>query len=61
MDLADLVNQFKNVESGCRNFVFQIFYAGVAQLAEYLTCNEGVVGSIPITSSIFISRYSSVW
>ena len=26
-------------------------YAGVAQLAEQLTCNQQVVGSIPITSS----------
>ena len=27
-------------------------YAGVAQLAEQLTCNQQVVGSIPIASSI---------
>ena len=26
-------------------------HAGVAQLAEQLTCNQQVVGSIPITSS----------
>ena len=27
-------------------------YAGMAQLAEQLTCNQQVVGSIPIASSI---------
>ena len=27
--------------------------AGVAQLVEQLTCNQQVVGSIPITSSIY--------
>ncbi len=27
-------------------------YAGVAQLAEQLTCNQQVAGSSPITSSI---------
>ena len=27
-------------------------FAGVAQLAEQLTCNQQVVGSIPIASSI---------
>ena len=30
----------------------QIKYAGVAQLAEQLTCNQQVDGSIPFTSSI---------
>ncbi len=28
-------------------------YAGVAQLAEQLICNQQVVGSIPITSSMY--------
>ena len=28
-------------------------FAGVAQLAEQLTCNQQVVGSIPIASSIY--------
>lgn len=28
------------------------YFAGVAQLAEQLTCNQQVVGSIPIASSI---------
>src|SRR3712207_3643254 len=30
-----------------------MFCAGMAQLAEQLTCNQQVVGSIPIASSIF--------
>ena len=30
-------------------------YAGVAQQAEQLTCNQQVVGSIPIASSIFFN------
>jgi hypothetical protein len=30
--------------------------AGVAQLVERLTCNEDVVGSNPITGSIFINQ-----
>ena len=29
-------------------------YAGVSQLAEGLTCNEDVAGSIPVASSIFL-------
>lgn len=29
-----------------------LFYASIAQQAEHLICNQGVVGSIPITSSI---------
>jgi hypothetical protein len=28
-------------------------YAGVAQLVEHLTCNQGVVGSSPIAGTIF--------
>ena len=31
-------------------------YAGVAQLAEQLICNQQVVGSSPITSSIFLKK-----
>ena len=30
-----------------------IIYAGVAQLVEHLTCNQGVVGSIPIAGTTF--------
>ena len=30
----------------------KIIYAGMAQLVEQLTCNQQVVGSSPITSSI---------
>ena len=33
---------------------FEKKYAGVAQLAEQLICNQQVVGSSPITSSFFI-------
>lgn len=32
------------------------YIAGVAQLAEQLTCNQQVVGSIPIASSINNSK-----
>lgn len=28
-------------------------YAGVAQLVEHLTCNQGVVGSSPIAGTTF--------
>ena len=31
-------------------------FAGVAQLAEQLICNQQVVGSSPITSSIFLKN-----
>ena len=29
-------------------------YAGIAQLVEYLTCNEDVAGSSPVSSSIWM-------
>ncbi len=31
-------------------------YAGVAQLVEHLTCNQGVVGSSPIAGTTFLGR-----
>ena len=34
-------------------------YAGVAQLAEQLICNQQVAGSIPVTSSILI-KYGGI-
>jgi hypothetical protein len=34
--------------------------AGVAQLVEQLTCNQQVVGSTPIASSIFPSAWLSL-
>ncbi len=33
--------------------------AGVAQLVEQLTCNQQVVGSIPIASSIYVEGFPS--
>lgn len=33
--------------------------AGIAQQVEQLTCNQQVVGSIPITSSIDMGRFQS--
>ena len=33
-----------------------LLFAGVAQLAEQLICNQQVVGSSPITSSIFLKN-----
>ena len=35
-------------------YIISRIKAGVAQLAEQLTCNQQVVGSTPITSSINI-------
>lgn len=32
----------------------QIVCAGIAQLVEHLTCNQAVVGSTPIPSTIFL-------
>ncbi|CCF13393.1 hypothetical protein BLGI_1305 [Brevibacillus laterosporus GI-9] len=34
--------------------------AGVAQLVEHLTCNQGVVGSSPIAGTIFLWGDSEV-
>ncbi len=33
-------------------------YAGVAQLVEHLTCNQGVEGSSPFAGTIFLLGYS---
>ena len=33
-----------------------LYFAGVAQLAEQLICNQQVAGSIPVTSSIFFGK-----
>ena len=34
-------------------------YAGIAQLAEQLICNQQVVGSSPITSSSYMEEFPS--
>ena len=42
------------LQAGCRRFDpvnSHFFYAGVAQLAEQLICNQQVAGSSPITGS----------
>ena len=44
----------KNLPQG-----FSELRAGVAQLAEQLICNQQVVGSSPIASSIFLQREAS--
>ena len=36
-------------------------YAGVAQLVEHLTCNQGVVGSSPIAGTISVCGEIAKW
>ena len=38
-------------------FSFQLSNAGIAQLVEHLTCNQGVAGSTPVTGSISPSDF----
>ncbi len=40
-------------------FLLRIVYAGVAQLVVHFTRNEGVGGSNPLTSTIYLEKYPS--
>ena len=37
-----------------RSKVAQLLYGGVAQLGEHLPCKQGVSGSIPLVSTIYV-------
>ena len=43
------------LRSACqRSKVAQLLYGGVAQLGEHLPCKQGVSGSIPLVSTIYV-------